>query len=110
MEPFEAAVLGARFLAAVIAGGAVGYFWMRDARYGTNLPDMVFLIFGAILLTPLAAFAIIEAGHFVLFGTLGLTHVYQSVAAMSTTAWIVTACLYSTVIAGACTIFFFQKD
>lgn len=110
METSESPMLIMRFLAAIAAGGVLGYYWMRTARYGTNLPDFLLLVLAAITLVPLAACAIFEAGHFVLFGAIALTRLYVGVLAMPTSAWIIVTCVYSTVITGLYTAFFLQED
>lgn len=105
----ELFLLIVRFLAAIAAGGTVGFYWMRTFRYGSNLPDLLLLVLAAITLMPLAACAIFEAGHFVLFGTFALTRLYVGVLEMPTTAWIIAACVYSTVLTGLYTAFILQN-
>lgn len=108
METSEALMLIVRFLAAIAAGGAIGYYWMRTSRYGENLEDALFLLLSAITLLPPLALVIIEAGHLVLFGTIAFTQLYADVLGISTTARIIVTCVYSTVITGLYTTFFLQ--
>ncbi len=107
-------LLAIRVGAAIAVGAGIGYLWMRTKRYDSNLPDLFFGIFacavGAFQLGLPAAAAIIEAGHFVLFGSWGNSKFFAHMMSMSATTWIVHAFLGSIAYTGVIKALLNERD